>query len=116
MTWLRNAEGLYISPEKAKSDRAHAGKRAKKHKTNNQFYSGRKLTRLCPKCAAEIKKNKRLHRNEELGIHRDETVYVCERCHNIWHSWQTIKIWQRLKQNPKKAISNKEYKQRLNAL
>lgn len=108
--WRVNSQGMIISPEAAKSEMLHTKRRAKKHKTNKDSYTHRKLTRKCPKCGTVITKKKTMHRNDALGIYRDfTTVFICDSCRTVWHSEQTIKVWQRLKKNPK-PISNKEYK------
>lgn len=113
--WRINDQGMTISPEKAKSERMHAARRArKKRRPNKDSYTGRKLVRLCPKCGEEIKKEKWLRRNDELGIYRDMKVYVCGKCNAVWQSAQTIKVWQRLKKNPPKQ-TNQEFKSRLQA-
>lgn len=118
MNWLKNGQGMFLSPEKSKSERALEAKkrRVKKHKTNKDSYSGKKLTRLCPKCGSDVSKNQRtLDRNDAIGVYRDNTaVYVCNKCHAVWRSKQTIKVWQRLKKNPE-PTSNKEFKAKLNA-
>ncbi|MBR2448940.1 MAG: hypothetical protein IKB30_02335 [Clostridia bacterium] len=111
--WRKNSQGMIISPEAAKSEMLHAARRAKKHKTNKDSYTNRKLTRKCPKCGAVINNKKTMHRNDALGIYRDfTTVFICGECNAVWRSGQTIKVWQRLKQ-PSKAISNKEFKKKL---
>lgn len=118
MSWLKNEQGMFLSPEKAKSEFALEAKkrRAKKHKTNKDSYTGRKLTRLCPKCGSDVTKNQRvLDRNDAIGVYRDNTaVYICNRCNAVWRSKQTIKVWQRLKKNPAPTL-RKEFKEGLNA-
>ena len=112
--WRINDQGMIISPEKAKSERLHAARRARKKRRTNDSYIGRKLTRLCPKCGEEIKQKKMLKRNDKLGIYRDMQVYCCEKCNAVWQSSQTIKVWQRLKKNPPKQ-NIQEFKLHLQA-
>ena len=100
--WRTNSQGMIISPEAQKSERLHVARRAKKLKTNKDRYAHRELVRKCPKCGAVITKKRTLHRNDDLGIYRDETtVFICESCYAVWRSSQTIKIWERLKSNSK---------------
>lgn len=115
--WRTNSQGMIISPEAQKSERLHVARRAKKLKTNKDRYAHRELVRKCPKCGAVITKKRTLHRNDDLGIYRDETtVFICGSCNAIWRSGQTIKVWERLKSNSK-PMSNKAFKNKLqNAL
>lgn len=111
--YLKNSQGMTISPTKARSEMLHSIKRKKRHATNQDRYTGRKLTRLCPKCSAEIKKKRVLHRNDAIGIFRDNTtVFICESCNAVWLSKQTIKVWEVLKKSSPK-ISNKQFKETL---
>ena len=112
--WRVNEQGLIISPEGARSEFMLEKKavRKKRHKTNKFLYTGRKLHRFCPKCNAEITKKKRLSRNDALGVFREQTVYICDKCNAIWASKQTNKVWKSPKKNPNK-MSNKQFKQSL---
>lgn len=108
--WKVDKQGFYLSPGKTRSSNAVEGKSRKK-KQGDKYFS-RKLTRLCPKCNAEIKKKKRLRRCDALGVNRDVTVFICENCHAVWLSKQTNKVWQDLKRNGPK-ISHAEFKKNL---
>lgn len=111
--WLTNSQGMVLSPEKERSERALRARRKRKTKTNKDSYSNRKLTRKCPKCGSIITKKRTLNRNDEIGIFRDSTtVYICDDCLAVWSSKQVIKIWQRLKKNPTPS-TNKDFKNKL---
>ncbi len=110
--WLKDEHGFYLSPGKQKSVYANNAKKYKKHKTNGDKYTGRKLKRLCPKCGKVITIERYVHRNDKYGIMRDMKVYICEKCNAVWSSKQTIKVWERLKSNPPK-MSNREFKSKL---
>ena len=107
--WKTDGAGGYLSPEKQRSERALEKKRQRKKQGDS--YNGRKLVRLCPKCNSVIKKERRLRRNDSLGIYRDVTVFVCEHCNAVWNSKQTNKVWQRLKKCSNNNISNKTFNQ-----
>ena len=109
-----NDQGLYLSPGKEKS--VNATEMRKRKKKQGDKYLSRKLTRLCPKCGAviTIKRNK-VVRNDKLGIYRDTAAYICTHCCSAWTSKQTNKVWERLKVNPSKKISNAEFKKQLAA-
>ena len=109
-----NDQGLYLSPGKEKSVRANEAR--KRRKKQGDKYLGRKLTRCCPKCGAVITlKRDNVVRNDKVGIYRDTAAYICMHCGSAWTSKQTNKVWERLKVNPSKKISNAEFKKQLAA-
>lgn len=111
--WRINDKGEVISPEAQKTYRQHEGK--KRRKKQGDKYLNRTLKRLCPKCGTEITKKRTLERNDSLGIYRDVTAFLCEKCFASWTSKQTIKVWERLKVN-RPRMTNKQFKESLRAI
>ena len=110
--YLINEHGEVISPEAQKSYRQHEGKRMRKKQGDK--YLGRKLKRFCPKCGAEITKKRTLKRNDSIGIYKDVTAFICDKCFASWTSRQTIKVHERLKVNSTK-MTNEQFRQSLRA-
>lgn len=108
MKWKKNNEGLYLSPEKERSERA----REFKNRPQGDKYLTRKLYRYCPACGAEIKVKRRLKRNDKIGIYRPITAFICSNCKKAWSSEQTVKIWQRLKRSSQK-MNTREFKRKI---
>lgn len=114
--WLKNDQGLYLSPGRQRSAEGHAARRRKKHRTNCDKFYGRKLHRFCPICNTELTTKNVIHENffnKREGKIYTRALFVCKDCKRIWESKETIKVWRAGRKKTLKNISNAEFKRQL---